>query len=320
MPNSQGADRRWRGAFLGAIAALLTSGCSAVAIGYHFAPTFVYWRLDQALDFDTGQAADVRARLDRLHAWHRRSELADYAGFLGELQTRIGPPVSAADVTWLHDEVRRRYTRILDATGADAVDVVVALRGEQIDALERRFARMRADFTRQRVDVGPERAREDMYHHALEVLERWYGAFDDGALNRLRRLADEIPLDTRLELEDLRRRQGELLAFLRSVSAGKLTAREETGERLKRFFGRPEEGSAVDYAGYVVRNRTALHRFYAEAATLAKPEQRERARRKLQHYIDEISASAPPRIASREGAPPEPHGRNLKQIGPPGRP
>ncbi len=320
MPNSRGAARRWRGAFLGAIAAALVSACSVVAIGYHFTPSFVYWRLDQALDFEAAQAADVRARLDRLHAWHRHSELADYARFLGEVQARIASPVSAADVTWLHEEVRRRYTRILEAAAADAVEVVLSLRAEQLDALERRFARMSADFTRQRADVGPERAREDMYRHALKTLERWYGAFDDGGRIRLRRLADEIPLDTPMELEDLRRRQRELLAFLRAAVAGKLTAREEIGERLKRFFGRWDEGRTIAYAEYSERNRAALHRFYAEAANLATPEQRERARRELQYYIDEIAALLPPRIASRAGAPPDLHARSLGQSSSPARP
>lgn len=313
MPNSRGAGRRWRGAFFGAIAALLVSACSVVAIGYYFTTEFVYRRLDQALDFDAAQAADVRARLDRLHAWHRRSELADYARFLGEVQARIGRPVTTNDVAWLYAEVRRSYTRILEAAASDAVDVVLGLRSEQIDAPERRFARMSADFARQLVDLSPERARETMYGHALKTLERWYGRFDDSARGQLRGLAEEVPLDFRLELEDLRRRQGELAAFLRAVSAGRVTAREEIGERLKRFFGRWEEGRTIPYAEYAERNRAALHRLYAEAANLATPGQRERARRELQHYIDEIAALAPPRTASREGGTLELHGRSLEQ-------
>lgn len=302
MPNSEGAAQRWRGVILGAIAALLVSACSVVTIGYQFAPSFVYWRLDQALDFDAGQAADVRARLDRLYEWHRRSELADYARFLGQVQKRVDPPVSDADVSWLHDEVRRRYTRILEAAAADAIDVALGLRSEQIDALERRFARMGADFERDLVDLSPERARETMYRHALKTLEPWYGAFDDSARRRLRELAEEIPLDFRLELEDSRRRRRELVAFLRAVSAGKLTARGEIGERLKRFFGRWEEGRTISYAEYAERNRAALHRLYAGAANLATPAQRARARRELQNYIDEIAVLAPPRTAAREGA------------------
>lgn len=294
MPSSGLAAR-----FTLLLATLLVSACSMVAIGYRSAPTFVYWRLDQALDFDATQAADVRARLDRLHAWHRRSELEDYARLLGEVQRRIGGPVSTADVTWVHDEIRRRYVRILDAAAPDAVDVVLGLRSEQLDALERRFARMREDFTRQRIDVGPERAREDLYRHALKTLERWYGDFDRPSRERLRGLAAEIPSDTRLELEDLSRRQGALLAFLRSVVARKVTGRDEMGERLKRFLGRWEEGRTPTYADYAERSRLALHRFYAEGASLATREQRERARREVQHYIDEIATLAPPRAASR---------------------
>ena len=53
-------------------------------------------------------------------------------------------------------------------------------------------------------------------------------------------------------------------------------------------------------------------RLYAEAANLATPGQRERerARRELQHYIDEIAALMPSHIASREGFPPESHARS----------
>ena len=289
MPNSRRAGSL---ALLMSAAALLVSACSMLAIGYHSAPTFIYWRLDQALDFDSGQAGDVRARLDRLHAWHRRNEFPEYARFLGEVQARIAGPVTAEDVRWLHDEVRRRYTRILGFAEADAVDVVLRLRPEQIDALDRRFARMRADFMRQRVDVTAERAREDTYTHALKTLERWYGEFDPGTRTRLRRLADAIPIETRLELEDLRRRQGALLAFLRSVVAGKVTARPEIGDRLTRALGQWEEGRTPEYADYAARNRAALDRFYAEAASLARPEQRERARRELQRYLDEIATLA----------------------------
>lgn len=281
------------------LATLVVAGCSVVAIGYHSAPTFVYWRLDQALDFDGAQGADVRARLDRLHAWHRANELQGYARFLIDVQHRIRGPVSTADVTWVHDGIRRRYQRILDAATPDAVDVVLALRAEQLAALEWRFGRMRDDFTRSRIDLGPERAREDKYRHALKTLERWYGEFDAPARERLRRVAADIPSDTRLEIEDLRRRQGELLAFLRAVLAREVTSRDEIGERLKRFFGRWEEGRAPAYADYAEKSRLGLHRFYAEGASLASPEQRERARRELQHYIDEIATLVPQRAASR---------------------
>ncbi len=123
------------------VAVLAVAGCSVVAIGYRSAPTFVYWRLDQALDFDGAQGADVRARLDRLHARHRANELEDYARLLGEVQRRIAGPVATADVTWVHGEIRRRYQVILDAATPDAVDVVLALRAEQLAALERHFAR-----------------------------------------------------------------------------------------------------------------------------------------------------------------------------------
>lgn len=277
-------------AFVGSISlcALLLAACSMVAVGYHTATTFVYWRLDQALDFDSAQGSDVRARLDRLYAWHRRSELADYAHFLSDVQARLGGRITPAEVTWMHDEIRRRYTRIVEAAAPDAVDVVLGLRPEQLATLERRFARMRRDFAQKRIDIGIARAREDTYKQALQTVEGWFDDFDELARQRLRRLAMEIPVEPALELEDLQRRQRGLLALLRAVSEARLTQREEISERLKGLFVRWEEGRAAAYGDYVERHRGALHRFYAEAAALATPRQREHARRRLQHYIDEI--------------------------------
>ena len=55
------------------------SACSAVKLGYGSAPQVVYWWLDGYLDFTDAQAPQVRDELDRLHRWHRSTELPKLA-------------------------------------------------------------------------------------------------------------------------------------------------------------------------------------------------------------------------------------------------
>ena len=50
-------------------------GCSTIKLGYNNAPSLAYWWLDDYVDFDATQSKQVRDELERLHQWHRATEL-----------------------------------------------------------------------------------------------------------------------------------------------------------------------------------------------------------------------------------------------------
>ena len=68
------------------LALLLLGGCSAVRVGYNQAPTLAWWWLDGYMDFDATQAPKVKDTLAQWFAWHRSTQLPDYADLLAAAQ------------------------------------------------------------------------------------------------------------------------------------------------------------------------------------------------------------------------------------------
>src|SRR5690349_2953366 len=89
-----GGHRAIIGALLCA-GALALAGCSALRIGYGQAPELSYWWADKYFDFDGEQSPRVRTALRQWFAWHRGSELPDYAQRLARAQAELQHPVDA---------------------------------------------------------------------------------------------------------------------------------------------------------------------------------------------------------------------------------
>ena len=65
-------------------AAVLLCSCSALSVAYNHANWWLQRSVDRYVALDSAQAAAVRIRIDRLHAWHRTHELPVYADLLDQ--------------------------------------------------------------------------------------------------------------------------------------------------------------------------------------------------------------------------------------------
>src|SRR4051812_22737216 len=90
------------------------SGCSAIRLAYGQADGLVFRWLDRYVDFDGPQAYRVREALGAWFAWHRRTQLPDYAELLTSLETDVLADTTAARVCALWSEVRQRIDRGFD--------------------------------------------------------------------------------------------------------------------------------------------------------------------------------------------------------------
>ncbi len=64
-------------------------------LGYGQASGFGFRWLDRYADFDDAQSLRLRTGLDEWFAWHRRSQLPDYADLLARARTEVLADVSA---------------------------------------------------------------------------------------------------------------------------------------------------------------------------------------------------------------------------------
>ena len=104
--------RRWL-----LLALLLLAGCSAgVRLGYNNADTLLVYTIDGYIGLSPEQEQLVKERAGTLIAWHRATQLRDYAQLVETTRRRLDGPVTAADVLAFSDAINAR----LAAVGARA--------------------------------------------------------------------------------------------------------------------------------------------------------------------------------------------------------
>ena len=283
-------DIRWRRvATIVAVAlAIAAGGCSLLAATYNNGVSLAAWQANSWFSLSSAQDGDLRARLEPLVAWHRSSQLDEYADFLARVQARIQRRIEAADVAWLYAETRKRFGVLVDAAAPDAAALALTLTSAQIDRLERKFASRRKEFVENEVDVPFAIAREKFVEKRLESVERWLGSLNEGQRQRLSTIAMEMPYEPRLMLDDRARRHRDITSVLRSGLARAPDAKVSLEEGLKRIFGQWNETRTPSFAEYADRQAAAMHRYFAEAMNLATDKQRRHATQKLQGYIEEL--------------------------------
>lgn len=199
--------------------AALLAGCSAVKLGYSQADTLAWWWLDGYVDFDRQQKPQVQQALADWLAWHRRTQLPEYADWLAPLAGQITQPVSAeqacAWVDKLQPALHAAWQQALPAIARQ----VQTLQPAQLRHIQRKLDEKNRDFREEQIDAT------EAERHTLR-LKTWRERYDD-LYGRLNPAQDKLLADaaTRLAPDPLQREaehlahQRELMALLHSLSA-----------------------------------------------------------------------------------------------------
>lgn len=273
------------------LAPALLAGCSAVRFGYNQAPELVFWWFDGYADFDDAQARQVRERLVQWFAWHRRTQLPDYAALLARMRVD-----AAADTTperacrWWAD-MRERAERAVDQALPYAADVAITLKPAQIQHIERRYARVNDEFRRDFLDPDPARRLERAVERTVERAEIVYGTLDERQRALVARLVAASPFDPDAWLAERLLRQQEMLQMLRRLSsppADRDTALAALRAHAERVTRSPREG----HRRYQEKLESYNCMFAATLHNATTPAQRQAAAAKFRGWEGDLRALA----------------------------
>ena len=277
---------RWRTLRIIAAALLLCGvlgGCSMLRLAYSQAGQVAYWWLDSYVDFDSEQTVRVREGLAQWFAWHRKSQLPDYAALLDRAAEE-----SLADTTperacrWF--DLLRERTDVAVRQGLPAVAGVLAtLRPEQLARLARKQASTNEELRDEYLQANPVKRREASVKRAVERAEQLYGRLDAAQRAQVAAVVAVSPFDPERWLAERQRRQRDVLQTASTLAAAGIAGEAGTTAVLgvwQRIQHSPDE-SYVSYAH-------ALERYNCEAAAqlhnATSPEQREALRRRLKGW------------------------------------
>jgi hypothetical protein len=215
------ACRAFAAKLIVSILVCLLAACSAVRLGYSHGETVAYWWLDSYVDFTSEQKPWVKAHIDRLFAWHRATQLTDYAQLLlqvqGQLQHEVSPAVVSADA----DALKKRMLTAIDHAMPELADLALSLQPQQIAHIEKKFAANNDKYRKEFLSGDAEKRQLARYKQVMTHAEYWFGNFSHEQEVKIRAASDARTFDGDMMMVIRLRRQRELIAVLRQIQAEK---------------------------------------------------------------------------------------------------
>jgi hypothetical protein len=286
MTMSQHARR-----FVVVSATILLAACSSLQLGYNNADIVLAYSLDSYLDLDDEQERLARERIDALLRWHRSTQLRDYAALLAEAETKVGGPVSTADVREFNRRVNRGLAAIGERTAPDLAYLALTLQPAQIERLADRLDRDSSKVRRELVRfAGPESA-EQRIERAIERAEEWLGPLAPAQRELIRTSLDLRPDAQDAWMQERERRQRGLVSVLARIRSEQPTQATATAW-LREYFADLAEPRDEQRRARLEQLRDDNAALIAQLVNSATPMQRATLTKKLRGYAADFNALA----------------------------
>lgn len=272
--------------------ACLLAGCSAIRLGYANGDTVMYWWLNSYVDFTNEQKSWVKADIDDFMAWHRKTQLNDYAQWLTQLQQRIQQPVTPEEVMGDYAATKKRIMLVVDKALPQLTNLAMDLQPEQIAHLEKKFASNNEDYRKEYLRGSLEDRQLFRFKKVMKQAEYWYGDFNMEQEAQIRAASDARPLNNELWAAERKLRQQELLRILRKIQA-EHPSREAVSAMLRQYIERSFDNfSYAENKEFFDNTRSSASDMVAVIANVATPAQRTHAVKRLQAWIDDCKTLA----------------------------
>ena len=240
-----------RAGLLAGIVAVL-GACSALRIGYSQAPDLMYWYLDGYVDFNSAQTPHVRDALTQWLAWHRRTQLPDYAALLARAQTEVMADITPARACEWQREGMRRADTAFDRAAPAVADFLVTVTPQQLEHVERRQSKANGEFRNDYLDPDLRKRAEITLRRTIERAESLYGTLSDAQRARMAEALPHSPFDPEAWLAERRLRQQEALALMRKFG-GDEAARQAAEAAVRVYVQRLDASPREPYRRYAER-------------------------------------------------------------------
>jgi len=286
-------------AWIIAAALLLLGGCSALRLAYNQGPALAYWWLDGYFDFDAAQATAARQALGEWFAWHRTTQLPDYAALLAQARQQIVRDLSAAEVCAWSDELRRSIERGYEHGVPALARLLVSLTPQQVDHVEQRYRRADDEFRAEHLQATPGERLAALTERTVSRAERVYGRLDQAQRRALEQDLAASPFDAPGWLAERQVRQREIVAGLRALRGRPAdTARAEAALRL--FAAHASESPRPAYRRYQQRLFAYNCGLVARLHNGTSAQQRRYAAEQFQGWEDDLRALVAPQPIEAE--------------------
>jgi hypothetical protein len=266
--------------------ALLFAACSTIKLGYNNADTLLLHSLDRYVSLTDEQERMVRRRVESLMAWHRATQLADYAAFVHHTRTRLDGSVTPADILEFNESLTARLAALGERAAPDAAALALMLTPSQIDQVERKLVDDNIKARRQ----STQEVRQAIDSRAKKYAERaefWLGQLNAQQLQLVRAALASRPVDSLYWIEARERRTKDLVAMLRRIEAER-PSETVAASWFRAYFRELARPSNAEQRARAEAFRRDNAQLIAQLVNSASTEQRSHLDRKLAGFATEF--------------------------------
>ena len=271
------------------IASLVTS-CSLIQTTYNNAPVLTIFWLDDYFSFTQAQNLALKPALQKLHQWHRQTQLSSYIKLLKSMQTSLAnQQVSADEVCVRLDEVKLKIHTLQLESIPIIVEMAPQLSAKQLTRFQIKLAERAEKW---KTDFWQETKQEQVAERlekAEDFVEKIYGSLSDAQLTLLKQRLIEANINPAISYKEIERRNEDALSIVSGLQNPKLNPDEKT-QLVKAGFDRIQKSPNQTYQTYVkaLTNHTCQTISDLHASTNDK--QKLHAKNWLDDYIAQITA------------------------------
>ena len=271
------------------VALSLLGACSALRLGYSQAPELAYWYLDGYVDFNKTQTPKVREALTDWFKWNRSTQLPDYAALLAKAEVQLASNVTPAQACQWFDDVSGRLEAGLERALPSMADVVLTATPEQLQNLEKRFAKGNKELLADFAQPDPDDRLKAAVKRSVERAESLYGKLDDTQRERVTAAVSASPFDVELWVAERKARQQDVLQTVRRLLSEK-ASNEQVQTAVRVLVERSRRSPRANYAAYQQRLTQYNCTVAAQTHNATTPAQRKFAAQKLKGWEGDLRA------------------------------
>ncbi len=270
---------------------VLLAACSATRLAYNNAPQLAWWWLDGYVDFSSEHTPRAKEALAQLLAWHRKTQLSDYAAFVAGVGKQMTEPLTAAQVCAWYTQARALAQPAIDQAIAASAELVPTIGPAQVAHLEQRLNKGNEDFRKERMGGDAADRLKQRMKRSLENTERIYGSVEEPQRRILEAAATNSSFSAQAHLAEREQRQRASLTVLRGWLA-QPPDRATALAGLQQLVEHTEHSPDPVYRGAQQRQVETNCRVSAEIHNSTSTTQRVAARKQFKQWEDDLRALA----------------------------
>ena len=270
------------------------------ALAYTNLGPMLTWMVDDYVDLDQGGREDwVRARLDRVLAWHRAEELPRYRALLETILAKSDAPFRVEDIADKQREIREGYHRVLDHVIPDTAEFLATLDSTEVAQLERKFDEDNRKYVRETIRGTREERVERRVKRFIGHLESWVGSLEASQRELVKERYRELTDLTEDLLGERRYRQGETLALVKARSS-----RAQHEASLRKLFVQSDSWRRAEYRQKLRERDLKVHTMIADLSATLTERQRAAMQKRIRGLIRDIDNLSTRSAGTRTAATP----------------